>query len=293
MATDNTRKVFMGLLLQKLGLQVNEEEQVIPFLSRLHLTSHHPTAVSDLVASWAEVITVVDGDEYIKGENDVFRIDKPGSAWSVKELKRAVSAVSVKLPSLASMTGNGDSEGTSKNPKTNEEEIEECIKYTAASSSDQISDHEKIVKVIVPHTQELPSIKETLFHHEAFYANLVWYHDKQPPGEKPSASTEPPHWLHDDSCHANRWPRKRWQRVGVSIRRIDVLHGDAPFVCRVTGSARRVHTVPRCPCNRARHQGLRARLRQDTSEAEVAKRHLCAASRLVKQPSSENRRYPS
>jgi biotin--protein ligase len=185
MATDNTRKVFMGLLLQKLGLQVNEEEQVIPSLSRLHLTSHHPTAVSDLVASWAEVITVVDGDEYIKGENDVFRIDKPGSAWSVKELKRAVSAVSVKLPSLASMTGNGDSEGTSKNPKTNEEEIEECIKYTAASSSDQISDHEKIVKVIVPHTQELPSIKETLFHHEAFYANLVWYHKKL---QNPSAS---------------------------------------------------------------------------------------------------------
>jgi hypothetical protein len=98
--------VFMGLVLQKLGLQVNEEEQVVPSLSRLHLTSHTPTEVSDLVASWAEVFTVIDGDEYIKGENDVFRIEKPGSAWSVKELKRAVSAVSEKLPTLAAVTGN-------------------------------------------------------------------------------------------------------------------------------------------------------------------------------------------
>lgn len=181
-STDKTRKVFLGLLLQKLDLQVNEEEEVVPPLSRLHLTSHTPAAVADLVSSWAEVLTLVDGDEYIKGENDVFRIEKPGSAWSVKVLKRALSAVSDKLPSLASAPGGGEEEkrqkGSTQHLKTKEEMIEECVKYTTASSSNRIVDWDKIVKVIVPHDQELPSTKETPFHHEAFYANLNYYHNK-------------------------------------------------------------------------------------------------------------------
>jgi biotin--protein ligase len=187
-ATDSTRIVFVGLMLQKLSLEVNEEEQAVPTLSRLHLTSHTRTEVSNLVASWAEVITVVDGDDYIKGENDVFHIAKPGSTWSVKELKRAVSAVSEKLPILAAATGTTQESGSytdSNKPKTKEEEIQECIKYTAASSSDQIVDYEKIVKVILPHDQGLPSTREIPFHHEAFYANLSFYHNKF---QNPSAS---------------------------------------------------------------------------------------------------------
>lgn len=180
-ATDRTRLVFIGLMLQKLGLQVNEEEQVVPSLSRLHLTSHTAADVSELVASWAETLTVVDGDDYIKGENDVFRIEKPGSVWSVKELKRAVSAVSEKLPTLAAVTASSTEETKatkSKKAKTKLEEIEDCIRYTAASSADQILDYDKIVKVIVPHDSGLPSTKDIPFHHEAFYANLNWYHNK-------------------------------------------------------------------------------------------------------------------
>ncbi|OAL00612.1 class II aaRS and biotin synthetase [Phaeosphaeriaceae sp. SRC1lsM3a] len=181
-ATDRTRIVFLGLLLQKLGLQVNEEEQAVPSLSRLHLTSHTGAAVSELVSTWAEVVTIVDDEKYIKGENDVFCIEKPGSAWSVKELKRAVSAVSEKLPTLAAVTG-GTQEGnesleSTKKPQTKEEEIQECVRYTATTSSDLILDYEKIVKNIVPHDQGLPSTKEIPFHHEAFFANLSFYHNK-------------------------------------------------------------------------------------------------------------------
>jgi biotin--protein ligase len=187
-ATDSTRIVFVGLMLQKLGLQVNEEEQAVPSLSRLHLTSHTRTEVSNLVATWAEVVTVVDGEDYIKGENDVFRIEKPGSIWSMKELKRAVSAVSEKLPNLVAATGivleNGLST-ESKKPETKEEEIKECIRYTAASSTDQILDYNKIIKIIVPHDQGLPSTREIPFHHEAFYANLSFYHNKY---QNPAAS---------------------------------------------------------------------------------------------------------
>lgn len=124
----------------------------------------------------------MDGDHYVKGEHDVFRIEKPGSAWSVKELKRAVTAVTEKLPPLSAVTGGSHADiaqvDSKKNSKTKKEEIQECVEYTAASSSDQIVEYEKIVKVIVPHDQGLPSTKEIPFHHEAFYANLNFYHNK-------------------------------------------------------------------------------------------------------------------
>jgi biotin--protein ligase len=181
-ATDATRLAFMRLILGKLGLAVNEQEQAVPSLSRLHLTAHNLTDVSDLVASWSEIRTVIDGDEYVKGENDVFRIEKEGSAWGMKEMKRAVSAMSDKLPTLASITNgsgapNAEMQGHEKGserkkPQTKEERIQECIDYTANTIPDQITEYEKIVKVIVPHEKELPSPKETPFHHEAFYANL-------------------------------------------------------------------------------------------------------------------------
>ncbi|KAL6711253.1 biotin holocarboxylase synthetase [Coniothyrium glycines] len=182
-STDATRLAFLRLVLQKLGLQVNESEQVTPILSRLHLTSHSVTDVAKLVEGWSQILTVIDGDNYIKGENDVFRIEEEGTAWSVKELKRAVSAVSEKLPTLASVTGNTETEvavnlETKKKPKTKEEEIQECVEYTAKSRSDQILDYDKIVKVIVPHKQGVPTTRETPFHHEAYYANLHHYHTK-------------------------------------------------------------------------------------------------------------------
>lgn len=177
-ATDKTRLVFVALMLEKLGLQVNEEEQVVPSLSRLHLTSLTTADVSNLVAGWSEVLTVVDEDKYIKGENDVFRIETPSSPWSVKELKRAVSAVSEKLPTLVPTGDTSDqTEADKKKPRTKEEEIQDCIQYTSASSSDQILDYTKIIKAIVPHTDGLPTTKEIPFHHEAFYANLRFYHD--------------------------------------------------------------------------------------------------------------------
>ncbi|UPX14647.1 uncharacterized protein EKO05_0005124 [Ascochyta rabiei] len=193
-ATDTERVSFLALVLGKLGLNVNEQEQAVPSLSRLHLTSHKSTAVTDLVASWAEVITVVDGEEYIQGGNDVFHVEKEGSVWAVRELKRAVSAVSEKLPTLGSIPDQADekdaevAENTFQNKKkskTKEEEIRECIEYTANSAFEQILSYDKVIKTIVPHTNNLPSTRETPFHHEAFYANLHHYHTKL---RNPSAS---------------------------------------------------------------------------------------------------------
>lgn len=184
-ASDTTRQLFLRMILGKLGLQVNAEEQVVPSLSSLHLTSHNPADVAKLVANWSEVLIVIDEDQYLKGEIDVFRIEKEGSRWSVKELKRAVSAVSEKLPTIANITQSknqgddkGDSESEKKKPKTKEEVIQECIEYTATTRSDQILDYDKVVKVVIPHEKEYPSNKDLSFHHEAFYANLRFYHTK-------------------------------------------------------------------------------------------------------------------
>lgn len=175
----------MRLLLQKLGLKVNEEEQAVPSLSHLHLSSYTPADVSDLVASWSEIFTLVDGDEYIKGENDVFRIEKEGAVWGLQGLKKAVEKVEEALPAV--LTGETKDSGKEveesgkedKKPKTKEEEVRERIEYTANSSSDQILDYDKLVKTLTPHAKQLPSTRETpAFHHEAFYANLAHYHSK-------------------------------------------------------------------------------------------------------------------
>lgn len=117
----------------------------------------------------------------------MFRIEKEGTAWSVRELKRAVSVVSEKLPILAAVTDGGKEhadknhvveESKNNRPKTDEEEIQECIEYTASTDPDQIVEYGKIVKVVIPHEKALPSTKDTLFHHEAYYANLHHYHNK-------------------------------------------------------------------------------------------------------------------
>ncbi|CAI6340416.1 unnamed protein product [Periconia digitata] len=184
-STDASRVAFMRLVLAKLGLKVNEEEQAVPSLSRLHLSSHSPTDVSQLIASWNEIISVVDGEDYIKGVNDVFRVEKEGSVWGIQGLKKAVDAVSSALPTVFSSTTDEQDLATLKDdqnskPKTDEDKIRDSIEYTTtATSPDQILDYDKLVKSIVPHPTELPSTRETpSFHHEAYYANLKHHHSK-------------------------------------------------------------------------------------------------------------------
>ncbi|KAF2464713.1 class II aaRS and biotin synthetase [Lindgomyces ingoldianus] len=175
-STDTTRINFMRLMLRKLGLKVNEEEQAVPPLSRLHLSAHTAADVSDLVASWGEIFTVVDGEEYIKGENDCFHLEKENSPWGVSGLKRAVEVVENVLPT----TVTGKEIGKEKDEEDDKtKQIRERIKYTSTSSADQILDYDKIVKKITPHEISHPSTRETpSFHHDAYYANLTHYHSK-------------------------------------------------------------------------------------------------------------------
>lgn len=165
-------------MLQKLGLKVNEEEQAVPPLSRLHLSAHSAADVSDLVASWSEILTVVDGEEYIRGENDVFHIEKEGAAWGVSTLKKAVEAVEGTITAAISTNGERNQDEANKQDDK-PSQIRENIAYTAATAPDQIADYSKIVKIITPHDKSLPTTRETpSFHHDSFYANLAHYHTK-------------------------------------------------------------------------------------------------------------------
>lgn len=187
--TDSTRLAFMKLMLSKCGLRVNEDEQAVPSLSRLHLSSHKPAGVADLAATWSELFTVVDGEEYIVDANDVFHLKKDSGAWSVKGLTRAISDVAVEV--LPKALSGQDGQETSnareqtvgkfdeKKPKTKEDKVRECVEYTASASPDRDVDYDKIVKRIVPHEEELPDKRETpYFDHESYYANLAHHHEK-------------------------------------------------------------------------------------------------------------------
>lgn len=165
---------FMRLMLQKLGLKANEEEQVVPSLSPLHLTAHKVGPVqdrgdvTDLVASWEEILTVVDGKEYILGQNDCFLLEKKATSGGLQRLADAVRSLSF----------TAEKEEVSDEVAQKKKAIHEAIEYTHASTtSGEIPEYDKIIKKIILHEEALPSSKETFnFHHESFYDNLSHYH---------------------------------------------------------------------------------------------------------------------
>ena len=144
---EKLRSDFFKACLLKLGLQVNSSEQAIPSLSRLHLSAVNASNVADLVASWQEIITVENGEDFIKGENDTLHLEDPDTRWSMSAMKAAIS-------------GAGKTE---QYPEVDD-------------SGDRIIDYNKIVKRLASHKQDLPSAKETpYFNHRAFFSNLMNY----------------------------------------------------------------------------------------------------------------------
>lgn len=142
---------FLKACLWKLGLQVNQEQNAVPSLSRLHLSSVLPSHTKDLVATLADIITTRDDQEYIEDENDKFCIGRL-SNWSFDSVADALSAL--------------------ENDTTEEE-----------ADQDRILDYSKITKYILVHDQVLPQNKETpYFNHHAFYANLKHFQSRSTEG---------------------------------------------------------------------------------------------------------------
>ncbi|EKD12194.1 uncharacterized protein L3040_003395 [Drepanopeziza brunnea f. sp. 'multigermtubi'] len=153
---DASRVNFLKACLSKLGLIVSQETSSVPSLSRLHLSSMHHHLVSGLLDSWEDIITIEDGEEYIKAENDTFYLEKQDSRWSVNSLVKMLP-----LPGIPK-----GSEGISADQV-------DC-------SDDRIFDCNAITKRLIPHETEWPGTKETpYFNHNAFYINLRKYQEEK------------------------------------------------------------------------------------------------------------------
>lgn len=101
--------------------------------------------VSALIEGLKDIIVKEGGDDYIKGDNDTFHLQKP-SAWSMKTMGDALKGTDL--------------------TKTDDEPVD----------SDRILDYDRIVKHVLVHDDEYPSSKETVsFNHHAFYSNLKHY----------------------------------------------------------------------------------------------------------------------
>ncbi|CAK3916813.1 Biotin-- ligase [Lecanosticta acicola] len=174
-ANDKQRTDFMKGCLIKLGLEVSQEAQAVPSLSRLHLSCTQPSQVAELQQRWREagIITSDGGEDLIKGEQDTFKVENV-DFLSLNSLKGAVNDV---LPepvkdaaaSVANaITSATKSDSTSKDPQ-------------ADSSPDRILDYDALTKRLCLHPSSLPEPKDTpYFNHHAFYSNLQHYNAKQP-----------------------------------------------------------------------------------------------------------------
>jgi biotin--protein ligase len=92
-----------------------------------------------------------DGEEYIKGENDTFLVEKQESRWALNSL----------VKSLPISGGSNGQEGSVAD------------QVDGAASDDRIIDYNRIIKRLIPHEDDWPGTKETpYFNHHSFYANL-------------------------------------------------------------------------------------------------------------------------
>lgn len=125
---------FLRACLKKLDLLVEDDDQAIPSLSKLHLSAAQPELVSELVSSWRSTGLLKETNNTINGENDTFIIESSG--WSMQSLTDAV------------------------------ESALDVDDHTAV-------DFNSVPKRIVAHENKLPENKETpCFNHAAFYASI-------------------------------------------------------------------------------------------------------------------------
>ncbi|KAL2128801.1 hypothetical protein VTI74DRAFT_8621 [Chaetomium olivicolor] len=142
---EEARTSFLKACLTKLGLEVSPGTANVPSLSKIHLSALQPAEVGELLCSFDDIITKDGGEEYIKGDNDLFHLEKPDSRWSLTSLSEALSA-----------------------------EFEACKRKPGRSSPDPTTtDYNATPKRIVSHDAAWPEPKETpYFNHSVFYSSL-------------------------------------------------------------------------------------------------------------------------
>ncbi|GAB1316079.1 biotin holocarboxylase synthetase [Madurella fahalii] len=155
-ADGDARTAFLKACLQKLGLEASQGTSAAPSLSKIHFSSLRHTEVGEIMHSFNDIITKADGEEYIKGENDIFHLEKPDSRWSLASLSQALST-----------------------------EFEASKRNTGRVSPDPTADYSRIPKRIVSHESGWPEPKETpYFNHAVYYSSLCEFRAKEPEAER-------------------------------------------------------------------------------------------------------------
>ncbi|KAH6842717.1 biotin-protein ligase [Chaetomium sp. MPI-CAGE-AT-0009] len=153
-ADEEARTSFLRACLTKLGLEVSQGASPVPSLSKIHLSALKHTDVGETLSSFDEIITRDGGEEYIKGGNDLFHLEKPDSRWSLASLSETLLS-----------------------------EIAEP-KKTGRTSPDPTADYSHVPKRIVSHEDGWPEPKETpYFNHSAFYSSLQEFRAKEAEAE--------------------------------------------------------------------------------------------------------------
>ncbi|KAK0616516.1 biotin-protein ligase [Immersiella caudata] len=144
-ADEDARSSFLKGCLAKLGLEVTQEEYPVPSLSKIHLSSLNHIEVGELLHSFEDIITRDDEEEYVKGENDLFHLEKPDSRWSMTALNQSLA----------------------------NEYQENKKKTTGRGTPDPTAEYIQILKSVVSHETAWPEPKETpCFNHAVFYSSL-------------------------------------------------------------------------------------------------------------------------
>jgi len=150
-ADDKLRSDFLKACLMKLGLKVNQEEQAVPPLSPLHLSSMDESAISKILTNLQGSTTPLEGGIRLKCEQDTFDIERDLSAWAVGSMTKAVT-------------------GIGHNTESKDPDV--------ASADAGIIDYDHVVKKVIAHENELPSAKETpYFNCQTYFENLDLYTD--------------------------------------------------------------------------------------------------------------------
>lgn len=96
--------------------------------------------MAELLSSWQDIIEKENGEEYIRGETDTFRIENADTRWNVEELQKSLK------PSGTTTKDTG------------------------------ITDYQKITKTIIPHEESYPHPRSTpQFNHDMYFASLRRY----------------------------------------------------------------------------------------------------------------------
>jgi biotin---protein ligase len=107
----------------------------------LHLSSIQNTAVDELLFSWEEIMTKDEGEEYIRGENDLFHLEKRESRWG-----------------------------------TGQQHPQALARKSESATGGAMVDFNAAVKKIVPHDESWPDAKTTPnFNHGLYYSSLKGY----------------------------------------------------------------------------------------------------------------------